>query len=421
MLRLLRSTTWRSVLWVLVCVLAATMAAATFDGRRGGSAEEVSDLGLLVWLVGILLAVSVVWRRRWPHSLGVLAAVVTIAAPLDPVAGLVLLMHAVMRERSWRTAALTALVLAATWVSTWRDLQGRTHLESFWRIFSQDTTDMTPPDQGPAPWWLPPVIAVAMVAAAVATGWFRSLLAEARQEGADHQAQAHLLGDQVARQTEREQLAREVHDALGHRLSVMAIHAGALEAHSSSSTDPLARSARLVRESASQANADLRDLLATLRSPDEPTTPQQGIDAVGDLVDESVESGMPLIATVRLDDTRTLHPQVSRSVYRMVQELLTNARTHAPGHGVRLVVRASAAAGIDIETANHVSDPHRRHSRPAGGSSGHGLPGIHERVQLVEGEMYVWLDDDQVHRVAIHLPWVPAGPAAEQVASGDAR
>src|SRR5699024_10073668 len=126
-------------------------------------------------------------------------------------------------------------------------------------------------------------------------------LARSEAKGESHRLRAEQLGDEVVRQAERERIAREVHDAIGHRLSLLSVHAGALEANTRDQDPRLAGSATLVRESAARTASDLRSLLSVLRRPDDPdlAAAVPGLDAVPGLVDESIEAGMPLVATVR--------------------------------------------------------------------------------------------------------------------------
>lgn len=411
--RLLRATWWRSVLWVTACVLSSTIAAGTAGYRQAQPDERVVGatgtgvVPVVVFLVGVALAVGVIWRREHPGELGALAAAAAIALPMDPLAGLVLLMHAMMRELSWRTAALGALVTAATVVSTWRDTRGLTHLESFWRMLVEDTTVQDPEPGAPIAWWVPVVIAVLLVAVFVTVGWVRRTLAESHRVGEEHRVTAVQLGDEVARQADRERIAREVHDVIGHRLSLIAIHAGALQTNSLSPADEraaadegLSQSASLVRESAQQALDDLRSLLTMLRRPDDPdlAAAQPGLEDLARLVDESVAHGMQLVSTITLDGVSRLEPAVGQTAYRIVQELLTNARRHASGAGVRLLVEAHPESGLRIEVGNRLVGP-------PGTASGSGLHGVQERAQQVGGETRVWIDDEQVFRVAVRLPW----------------
>src|SRR5699024_12789662 len=136
--------------------------------------------------------------------------------------------------------------------------------------------------------------------------------------------------------------------AMGPGWAWLSTHAGALEAQTRDSDERLAGSASLVRESAARTSADLRSLLEVLRRPDDPELAEAvpGIESIPALVDETVSHGMHLVATVTTDGTSTLDPVIGQSAYRIVQELLTNARRHAPDAGVRLIVQARPDLGV---------------------------------------------------------------------------
>ena len=212
----------------------------------------------------------------------------------------------------------------------------------------------------------------------------------------------------VLAKAERERIAREVHDVIGHRLSLLSIHAGALEAHTRDQDERLSGSATLVRESASQTAADLRSLLEVLRRPDDPDLAEAvpGLEAVPALVDETVAHGMPLVATVVVDGAASLDVSVGRTAYRVIQELLTNARRHAPGLGVRLMVTARPDLGVTIEAAN-------RRATQAPLTEGNGLTGLRERVAHTGGEARIHVDDEGVLRAAVRLPWRLAATTEE--------
>ena len=97
----------------------------------------------------------------------------------------------------------------------------------------------------------------------------------------------------------------------------------------------------------------------------------------------------------------TADPALARAVYRIVQELLTNARKHAPGAQIRLAVSGGPADGVSIDARNP-------YQGPAAGGSGRGLQGIAERVELLGGQLAYGLDDGgATFRVTVTLPWRP--------------
>ena len=394
-----RATWWRSTLWYLACLLSLLFAVDTGEVRSGRAVDEVmGGLWALLFLGGALLAALVFFRYRWPWQITVAASVVTLTLPIDPLLPLIGLMH-VWRACAWRTVALvTPLVTAATFVSTWRDTRGSSQDESFWQlVFASPGT----PGTGAAlAWWIPVVITLVCVVAFAGIGRLRRELARSEAKGESHRLRAEELGDEVVRQAERERIAREVHDVIGHRLSLLSVHAGALEANTRDQDPRLAGSASLVRESAARTADDLRSLLSVLRRPDDPdlAAAVPGLDAVPGLVDESIEGGMPLVATVRIEGESELDPLVGQSAYRITQELLTNARRHAPSAGVRLAFAARPADGITIEVANRRRD---QTTHVEGG----GLTGVRERAARVDGEAHVAVDDEGNFRVAVRLPW----------------
>lgn len=407
----LRASWWRSVLWTVACLMSTTMAVAVGEPRSERAAGQVPDelasgWWLLLWLVGILLIVLLWWRRRWPWQITVVASVVTLATPLDPLVALVALMQVWIRSGWVAIASCTALVTGATFAATWRDTRGESALESFWwTLFAGEDQEAV---RGSFAWWVPVVITVLAVALFAGVGALRRELSRTRATGEGHRVVATQLADEVVRQAERERIAREVHDVIGHRLSLLSIHAGALEAHTRDD-DRLAGSATLVRESAAQTATDLRSLLEVLRRPDDPDLAEAvpGLEAVPALVDETVAHGMPLVATVVVDGAASLDPLLGQTAYRVIQELLTNARRHAPGAGVRLLVTARPDLGVTIEAANR-----RAESRPL--VEGNGLTGLRERVAHVGGEALVRVDEEGVLRVAVRLPWRFA-PTTEEV------
>ncbi|WP_201464747.1 sensor histidine kinase [Janibacter melonis] len=388
--------------WWLLGICTLTGSVMTTDARRvpGLPVEqpELSDLGVVVFLLGLLLLGLLVWRVRAAVPLAVVASLVAALVPLDPLVALVAGLHVVRRQRVAVAVPVAALVTVSTVVVTWRDLQGRNSIESLWRLFAVEGTsaEAAARDQGAAPWWVPVTIGLVVSAVFLGAGALRRVLERSAGEVTHQRAVAADLGDRLAAQDERERIAREVHDVIGHRLSVVSLHAAALEAHAPDGE--LGRSASLVREAAGRTAEDLRSLVSVLRDGSSDITSQvPGIADVEGLVDDAVAHGMTVVATVSLHDGDHLDVQTSQTSYRVVQEMLTNARRHAPTHGVRLVVRARSADGVLLEAANHV--PQGREVHP-----GAGLTGMRERVELLGGELRLLVEDD-VLRVVVHLPW----------------
>ncbi|MBS4469573.1 hypothetical protein KHP32_22935, partial [Cronobacter sakazakii] len=118
------------------------------------------------------------------------------------------------------------------------------------------------------------------------------------------------------------------------------------------------------------------------------------------VIDESFGAGQPLNSSVFIEDADRVDPAVSRAVYRIVQELLTNAAKHAPGQTTTLRVRGNPRDGISIDATNGYIGGW------AGGPSAHsrGLKGITGRVELLGDSLHYGLADDLFH-VHVDIPW----------------
>ncbi|GAA4124012.1 histidine kinase [Knoellia locipacati] len=393
--------TW--LLYLPLCTMSSSLALGAFEYRRGGYVEGVmSNLAVGVWLVAMAAAVSLAWRRRLPELVVLWAALVTLVLPIDPVAALIAFGSLMVRRLDRVTAALGVLVTAATGAATWRDSRGTTIDSSFWQFLRSNDKSAT---FAPLPWWVVALITVALVGVVAGMALLlrsRSSLTQVQLVVEEQRAAVDHLSDEVGRQAERERIAQEVHDALGHRLSLLSLHAGALEV-TSEDNPRVAESAALVRANAQQSMADLRSLLAMLRQPDSPDVAAAvpSLDDVPALIDETVATGVNIVSTVQLEALARLDDTTSRSAFRIVQELLTNARRHAPGIGVRVAIRATPELGVEIVVGNHLPSHVPVDFRP-----GSGLDGIRNRVTALGGDFRCFVDGQRVFRVAVRLPWL---------------
>ncbi|WP_436519989.1 sensor histidine kinase [Actinoplanes sp. HUAS TT8] len=215
----------------------------------------------------------------------------------------------------------------------------------------------------------------------------RELVVSWRDRAARAEAEQRLRVEQ-ARVLERTRIAREMHDVLAHRISLLSLHAGALEFRPDAPPEEIAGAASVVRSTAHQALQDLRAVIGVLRTGQPgadpgPERPQPTLSALPDLVEEARAAGDKVTLDVAVD-LGEVPAGIGRTAYRIVQEGLTNARKHVPGAIVRVRLGGASGAGLTIEVANPL--PLAVPSRPIPGT-GVGLVGLTERATLAGGRL----------------------------------
>jgi signal transduction histidine kinase len=241
----------------------------------------------------------------------------------------------------------------------------------------------------------------------VAVGWglfvrVRRDLVESLRERTVRLEEEGELRAETARAAERERIAREMHDVLAHRLSLLSLHAGALEFRPGAPAAEVEATARVVRESAAAALEELRDVVGVLREGTEAETrrPQPTLADLPALIEESRAAGMRIEADLELPEG--VGDGAGRTAYRVVQEGLTNTRKHAPEVLVR--VRVAAADGaLTIEVRNRA--PLSPAPAPALPGAGSGLIGLGERVELAGGDLHYGVAEGGDFVLAASLPW----------------
>jgi signal transduction histidine kinase len=181
---------------------------------------------------------------------------------------------------------------------------------------------------------------------------------------------------------ERARIARELHDVIAHNLSVVVIQAGAAQRVLDDQPEEAREALHQVEETGRVAMTEMRRLLGVLRKGDEDplTVPQPGIDSLETLLDDVRSAGLPV--TLRTSgDPRALPPGIDVSVYRIVQEALTNALRHANASQATVEVRYLPRA-VEIEV---VDDGRGTRDASWNAEGGHGLAGMRERAQLFDG------------------------------------
>jgi signal transduction histidine kinase len=340
------------------------------------------DLGL-----GVLCMVLVFWRRRWP----------VVIATFTIVAGAFSILSA--------GASSLALVSLAT-RRRWREIIPISLLNVAAGMFWFAVMETTPAEEIPGiPLWgfnlgANVVIIAAMVAWGMYIGSRRELIATLRLRAETAEAEQALRVSQ-ARETERRRIAREMHDVLAHRLSLLSVHAGALEFHSDAPADEVAKAAGVIRESAKTALEELRDVIGVLREDGGVSLTQPHQPTIADLaalVEESRAAGMRVTARIELGNAAP-RAALGRTAYRIAQEGLTNARKHAPRAAVTLTVRASDAdLQVEVRSLAPVAV-----AAPLPGP-GTGLIGLAERVSLAGGTLEHGVDPDGAFVLRASLP-----------------
>ncbi len=197
---------------------------------------------------------------------------------------------------------------------------------------------------------------------------------------------------------ERNRLARELHDSVGHALSVVTIQAGAAGRVLDSDLEFARRALGAIEESARAALTDLDHVLGLLREERRDAAPQWTLADLPRLLDKTRLAGVAVESTVE-GPVADLPPAVSREAYRIVQEGLTNVLRHAGK--VPAVLRLVAADdGLELELSNPVAGPAGRAPRSGGG---HGLSGMRERVTVLRGRMTAGADGGR-WRVSVRIP-----------------
>ena len=402
---------WRTALYILLTgflgLLSVVFSPVSWAMQQGASGSTTL-LAALALLVAVGLPVILVWRHRSPFVTTLVATAVALVLPIGNALPLTALAALVGRRRGpavWWTTGLVALI--TTWIVI-ADALAQPRGASWWKTLLGpqvgDPSQLI--DLG-----VPEVAIIILLGLGLSIG--AGLLVRSRREAASateavevHRETSERLEDEVARRQERERIAREVHDAMGHRLSLLNLHAGALEANAAA--DPrMAESAHLVRQSATDAMDDLRSLLDLLREPLGTDAGPAPLSKLAEVVAESFGAGQALSSSIFISDPDTAAPALSRAVYRIVQELLTNARKHAPQEQVFLTVEGSPATGVVIECRNRYVGGWGA----PGSKSSRGLGGINERVELLGGTAAYGLDG-QSFRVRVQLPWWQAAPAS---------
>jgi signal transduction histidine kinase len=224
---------------------------------------------------------------------------------------------------------------------------------------------------------------------------------EAADAAIERAAQAEREREERAREAvaeERARIARELHDVVGHSVSVMTVQASGVRRLLRPDQEREREALLIVERTGREALAEMRRMVGVLRRPEEAPAlaPQPSLERVNRLVEQARESGLPVDLRVE-GDARELPAGVDLTAYRLVQEGLTNALKHANASHAEVLVRYG-----DRQIEVMVSDNGTGVGN--GDGSGHGLVGIRERVSVYGGELDAGPQPGGGYRLRASLP-----------------
>jgi signal transduction histidine kinase len=365
-----------SIIFVLAALSVALFSATVWHDDSLADWARWLDIGL-----GVAGTGGTWLRRRWPTAFALCMAPVSGVSLTAAVPGLVSLFTVAVHRRAGISAPIAALnVVIVPVFLAWR-----------------------PDPQLPYLWVTG--FAIITTVAVFAWGLFvrarRQLVVSLHDRAVRAESEQQLRVAQ-ARHLERTRIAREMHDVLAHRISLLSLHAGALEIRPDASPDEVAKAAAVIRGSAHQALQDLREVIGVLREEDaEPIRPQPTLADVSALVEESRAAGMKVRVDCRVDDLDAVPAAIGRNAYRIVQEGLTNARKHAAG--VLVDVRFAGAAGSGLTVSVRNAAPVGPPATIPG--TGAGIVGLVERVGLAGGRLTHGRTAEGDFELRAWLPW----------------
>ncbi|WP_089106882.1 sensor histidine kinase [Streptomyces hyaluromycini] len=368
------------------CFLLAVLLGAAAANTMRQDPNVSHGLAVVDQLIGGLACGAVWLRRRWPTGLAI--AMIPVGFVSDTAGGaamvalFTLAVHRPFRYVAWIGGVTLALVPLFYWLRPDPDL----------------------------PYLAVVILVVLFSLLVVSLGMFvrskRQLMVSLRDRARRAETEAGLRAERAQRLA-REAIAREMHDVLAHRLTLLSVHAGALEFRPDAPQEEIARAAGVIRESAHEALQDLREIIGVLRAADGDEAggrPQPTLAALDALAAESRQAGMKVILDNHVGDPAAVPASVGRTAYRIAQEGLTNARKHAPGAEVTVRVTGAQGDGLDITVHN----PAPATEAPHVPGSGQGLIGLTERATLAGGRLEHRATGDGGFEVRAWLPWPAA-------------
>ncbi len=369
---------------IVFFMLAGLFGVVIYFSILGSAVGSVSVPAMTVDLIGGLVAcVLLWWRRRWPVGVAVVNILISAVSGFATVAAILALFSLAVHRRSRVVFAMAGLAFACAFVFAVVRPQ-KEHL------------------------WLSMLISLLLVAGVVAWGMFvrarRQLVWSLRERAERAEADQRQQADQ-ARAAERTRIAREMHDVLAHRISLVALHAGALELNPDLPPERVRETAELLRTTARQALEELRGVIGVLRDESgeaAPAAPQPTLADIPRLVEETRRAGAKIDFEMPADPA-IVPAGLGRDAYRIVQEALTNVGKHARGTSTEVRVSGSPGAGLTVSVRNRL--PAHAELGPPLPGAGAGLLGLQERVALAGGTLVHGPDGTGDFVVEANLQW----------------
>jgi signal transduction histidine kinase len=349
-----------------------------------------SDHGPLALVVdfalGAVAFVALWFRRSYPIAVGVITGAATLVSGAAGGPALLALFNVALRASRRAILGIAAIALASTAI--------------FPVVYP-----------GGDPYSTELVLGILITGVVVGWGLFvrvqRELVLSLRERATRLEAEQRQRVEQ-AREAERLRIAREMHDVLAHRVSLLSLHAGALEFHPDAPAEEVAQAAAVIRASAHAALEELRDVIGVLREGPPgsgPEPPQPTLAEIPALVEESRLAGMRVRWHIDVPGDALLPATLGRAAYRIVQEGLTNARKHAPAAAVAVTITAEAGTALVVEVVSRQAIGVAAGGALALPGAGTGLVGLAERVALAGGELEHGADGAGDFVLRARLPW----------------
>lgn len=226
--------------------------------------------------------------------------------------------------------------------------------------------------------------------------------AEAAEERARRLELEREVEARAAVMEERARIARELHDVVGHAVSVMTVQASGVRRLLKPDQEREREALMIVEQTGREALAEMRRLVGVLRRPEEAPAlaPQPSLQHLDRLVEQAGEAGLPVEVQIE-GDAQELPAGVDLTAYRLVQEALTNAIKHARASSAQVVVRYEDGA---VELL--ITDDGRGFSDGTVESGGHGLVGMRERVAVYGGELEAGPKPEGGYALRARLPTI---------------